>query len=68
MNSDLFRPDFVDHYTSWSLLVAVEPQDTGSPSQTTGIPLIVIHGDLPPVAPHKLLLAMSASGTQQTNT
>nr|WP_282558495.1 hypothetical protein [Providencia rettgeri] len=39
MNSDLFRPDFVDHYTSWSPLVAVEPQDTGSPSQTTGIPL-----------------------------
>lgn len=44
MNSDLLRPDFVDHYTSWSPLVAVEPQDTGSPSQTTGIPLIVIHG------------------------
>lgn len=37
-------PVLVDHITSWSPLVAVEPQNTGSPSQTTGIPLIVIHG------------------------
>jgi len=44
MNSDLLRPDFVDHYISWSPLIAIEPQDTGSLSQTTGITLIVIHG------------------------
>lgn len=37
-------PVLVDHITSWSPLEAVESQDTGSPSQTTGIPLIVIHG------------------------